>query len=123
MYSKQHLPATINRVISSHDTQKALLFATRNQDKLKEFRRILKIPVEGRDLKVAEIQHNDPVKVLEQKAKDAWAANGGIPIMVEDSALTCIALDDFPGPFADAVTNTRSKRQALCNMLVGLDRS
>jgi XTP/dITP diphosphohydrolase len=106
-----------------HGISNALVIASRNQEKIKEYSRILGVKVIGKDLKVLEIQSEDPLVVLTEKAKAAWESNDGESIMVEDSALICKGLDGLPGPFADQFTNTLRKRQALCRMLDGYDRS
>src|SRR6266550_3109268 len=91
----------VNSILSKNEKVNSLILATRNQDKVNEFSRILGVTISGIDLNIPEIQDSDPIKVLEQKAKDAWLANGGQPIMVEDTSLTCLALYDYPGTFAD----------------------
>jgi XTP/dITP diphosphohydrolase len=124
---KRSFPATINTIINGvahapapHHT---LIIATRNQEKINEYTRMLKVDIVGIDLKVPEIQSEDPLAVLKYKAKTAWEANSGNPIIVEDSALICKGIEGLPGPFADQYTNTLNKRQALCRMLDGRDRS
>lgn len=114
---------SINTVQSAGKKHTSISLATRNQNKLLEFKRILGIDVVGKDLKVPEIQESDPLKVLEQKAIDAWKANNYEPIIVEDSALTFVAFTDFPGTFADNATNTADKREGLCRMLDGKERN
>ena len=100
------------------DTQKkhpAYLFATRNQNKLNEYERLLKEKVDGVDLKIPEIQDPDPFVVLEEKAKAAYVVYGG-PIYVEDTSLIITSLDNMIGPYADNETNSRAKLEAICRM-------
>ena len=115
-------PRVLNSVVSINlpagrqgKTTAPFLFATRNQNKLAEYQRILKKHVEGRDLHVPEIQDSDPLKVLEEKAKAAYFINKG-PIFVEDTSLTLVTLDNMVGPFADNETNTQLKLEAICRM-------
>lgn len=117
------LPKVINGIESVQKNSVPFLFATRNQQKLKEYQRILKKPVEGIDLHVLEIQDSDPQKVLEEKAKAAYAIYGS-PIFVEDTSLTLSTLDNMIGPFADNETNSRIKLEAICRMFApSQDRS
>jgi XTP/dITP diphosphohydrolase len=125
---KRLFQPTVNTIISddSHvpsDSHTSLIIATGNQDKINEYSRIVGLPVEGINLKIPEVQSEDPLVVLKQKAIDAWRRNNGNPIVVEDSALLCKGIEGLPGPFADQFTNTLSKRNALCRMLDGQDRS
>lgn len=116
------LPKAINTVLATKNPT-TFLFATRNQNKLHEYQRILKKSVDGIDLKVPEIQDADPLKVLEEKAKAAYVVHGG-PIFVEDTSLTLTGLDNMIGPFADTETNSRVKLAAVCRMFGSLqDRS
>jgi len=122
-YLSNLLPKVINRVLSNKKSEPVFLFATRNQNKLAEYRRILKKEVEGVDLNVPEIQDNDPLKVLSEKAKAAFVINNG-PIFVEDSSLTLTSLDNMIGPFADNATDSRVKLEAVCRMFnTSQDRS
>lgn len=115
-YVQNALPNKIINTASNGKKQKpSYLFATRNQNKLKEYERILGKAVEGIDLHVPEIQDSDPLVVLEEKAKAAYRMYGG-PIFVEDSSLTLKSLDNMIGPFADNETNTRTKLEAICRM-------
>lgn len=115
-YIKSSTPRkVINTVVDSSKKQTVYLFATRNQNKLKEYQRLLGKRVDGIDLKVPEIQDPDPLKVLEEKAKAAYALNRG-PIYVEDSSLTLASLDNMIGPYADNETNSRTKLEAICRM-------
>lgn len=113
----RELPPVINSIVSDENpTSQKLVFATRNQDKLREYQRILGVRVEGKDLKVDEIQDDKPLRVLEEKAKAAYLKNGG-PIIVEDTALIIPSIDGLPGAYADPFTNTYAKREALCRMV------
>lgn len=122
------LPPVINYVIedvsdANSTAQQTLIIATRNQDKITEYSRILGKEIIGLDLSVPEIQSEDPLEVLVQKAITAWELNSGNPIIVEDTSLICKGIESLPGPFADQYTNTLTKREALCRMLDGKDRS
>jgi non-canonical purine NTP pyrophosphatase (RdgB/HAM1 family) len=120
------LPRVVNRIIKEDSLQSAaypLVIATRNESKLREFSRVLGVTVIGRNLHVSEIQSEDPIAVLEEKAKEAWRLNDGSPIIVEDSVFMGKGLDGLPGTFVDQFTNTFGKRQALCRMFDGKDRT
>ncbi|HSD98092.1 MAG TPA: non-canonical purine NTP pyrophosphatase [Patescibacteria group bacterium] len=114
-FGESALPRVINHIVSPVKIPPTLLFATRNQNKLREYQRILKKPVEGIDLKVPEIQDSDPLKVLSEKAKTAYAIHGG-PIFVEDTSFTLPELDNMIGPYADNETSSRAKLAAICRM-------
>src|SRR5579859_4478783 len=127
----KEIPKTINHVIpllnqgeGRPKTESTLTFATHNQDKLAEFARILgdQYEVRGVNLSVPEIQ-DEPLKVLEAKAKEAWRRNGCKPIIVEDTSLMISTLNSFPGAYADAFTKDRGMREKICRMVDGNDRS
>ncbi len=123
--NKRQFPSVLNYIVSKEEseTPDKIVIATKNLDKLNEYSRILKQQVIGIDLKIPEIQSEDPLDVLIHKAKSAWLENKGEPIIVEDSSLICKGIEGLPGPFADQYTNTLSKRLALCRMLDGVERT
>lgn len=101
------------------DSSTPWVFATGNQAKLQEFRRILNQEVTGIDLKVAEIQDEDPEAVVKHKAVEAWGKNGSSPIIVEDTSLSIPALDGLPATLADSFTKTPLRRLKLLEWLKG----
>lgn len=113
-------PQVINEIVGPALALPRFEFATHNQDKLSEIRRILVLnedQVIGKDLKVDEIQSENPEEVVSKKAIQAWMKNGYNPIIVEDTSLSFFALDNLPGPYADAWTNTPVKRKRLLKMM------
>ncbi len=75
-----------------------LIFATTNQNKIKEAETILQIPIESTSLEIDEIQSLDPQKVITQKAI-AYYQQIGKPLFVEDNSLTFEALNPLPGTY------------------------
>ncbi len=95
-------PKVINTVqaIRGQSTRKYLEIATHNQNKIKEYQRILKgYEVVGIGVDADEIQSLDPMKVITSKAKEAYRLNGYNPILVEDVSVDIRALGNRPGPF------------------------
>lgn len=84
---------------------KRIIFATTNEGKLKEAREILKLEVEGLELKVDEVQTLDPVECVEKKAEAAYKIVQR-PILVEDTSLFFEALNGLPGVFIDYFMKT-----------------
>lgn len=125
IYNKRLLPEVVNTIKTEEKAEDtpAMTIASRNQDKIREYSRILNKEIIGIDLKVSEIQSEDPMTVFSEKAKAAWHANNGEPIIVEDSSLMCKGIEGMPGPFIDQFSNNLTKREALCKMLDGKDRS
>lgn len=121
MNGQVSLPKVLNSVVQENKKTVAFLFATRNKNKLQEYQRILKKPVDGIDLHVPEIQDSDPLRVLQEKAKAAYYLNHG-PIFVEDTSLTLTTLDNMIGSFADNETNTATKLAAVCRMFGPLQK-
>jgi len=91
-------------------------FATGNLDKLRELSQAFGHPVEGRDLKVPEIQDLDPDVVVTAKAIEAYIANNYEPIGVDDTSLSLFAMDGLPGPFVSQFTETGQAKQNLCQI-------
>ena len=75
-----------------------ITFVTGNANKAKECSTILGVELEAVGLDIPEIQSLNLEKVVEAKAKAAFAQLG-TPVMVEDVALSLLALGDLPGPF------------------------
>jgi len=80
MPRKLHLvePKVINDVVEVCDKSnlhKYIAYATTNERKLDEIRRILKgYQIESKKIEVEEAQSLDPIKVVSHKAKNAWRA-------------------------------------------------
>lgn len=103
------------------DSSAPWVFATGNQAKLQEFRRILNQEVVGLDSKVTEIQDEDPEIVVKHKAIEAWRSNGGSPVIVEDTSLSILVLDGLPGTLVNTFTKTPLRRRKLLEWLEGVD--
>lgn len=75
-----------------------LIFATSNQNKVNEVKRILNIEIEGTSVEIEEIQSLNPIKVAEEKAK-AYFKELKTPLLVEDTSLSFNGLNGLPGPY------------------------
>jgi len=75
-----------------------LIFATSNNDKLREAREILNVQVEGTDLDIDEIQSLDPVEVATKRAR-AYFEKLNKPIFVEDVSLLFSYFKNLPGTY------------------------
>jgi non-canonical purine NTP pyrophosphatase (RdgB/HAM1 family) len=82
-----------------------LIFATTNQGKLIEVRRILNVPVESTALEIEEIQSTDPVKVATHKAL-AYFSELKQPLFIEDASLAFAALNGLPGTYINDFVKT-----------------
>ena len=84
---------------------KQLYFATSNENKLREVRKILDMPVKQLKVNIIEPQLWEIEDVSREKAKQAYAS-AGKPLFVEDTAIYIHGLNDFPGPFISWVRQT-----------------
>lgn len=98
-----------------------LIFATSNQNKIKEVSRILgsEIEVEGTSLEIDEIQSLNPVKVAEEKAK-AYFKELRTPLIVEDTSLSFNGLNGLPGPYINDFSKALNNN-GLINLLSATD--
>jgi non-canonical purine NTP pyrophosphatase (RdgB/HAM1 family) len=76
----------------------ALLFATKNADKVSECRRLLAMPIEAVPLELVEIQSTSLEQVVRVKAQYAFNKLQK-PVFVEDTSLRFLAWGALPGPF------------------------
>lgn len=113
-------PNVINKVKTLDNGNNYILeIATRNQDKLKEFSRILKnYEIFGKDLKVPEIQSIDPVVVISEKAKLAYEINGYNPIIVEDTSMEIKGLNNLPGTYVNDFFSSIENRKLVAEELL-----
>lgn len=74
------------------------IFATGNENKLKEARSILGEDVQSVKIDLLEIQDLDPLTVVIHKAKEAYEKLG-TAILVEDTSLMIESMNGLPGPF------------------------
>jgi len=79
---------------------KRVVFATTNENKIREASEILGIKVEPKNLEVDEIQTLDPLECVRKKAEVAFELVK-IPILVEDTSLFINAWGKLPGVFID----------------------
>lgn len=84
---------------------KKVYFATTNEGKLNEAKKILEMEVIGTPLEIDEIQSLDPEKVALRKARDYFEQIKK-PIFVEDVSLSIEALNNLPGTYIDAFMKT-----------------
>lgn len=75
-----------------------LYFVTSNLNKLKEFRKILRIPIEHAELDLDEIQTTNMQTLLKHQMRQAFKEIQK-PLLVEDTALFFNAWNRLPGPF------------------------
>ncbi len=75
-----------------------ITFVTSSEKKLAQLQRYLAHPFVHQALDIEEIQSLDIVAVATAKAKAAFAILG-TPVLVEDAALSCVALKGLPGTF------------------------
>jgi XTP/dITP diphosphohydrolase len=117
-------PRIINTVASSEAPPNTLYIATTNENKLKEFRRLIPNKnIEGVKLSVDEVQSLDHYEVARKKAQIAFEKNGFNPILVEDTALEISGLNDRPGTFADFfISDPQMRRGIATEWLKGKDR-
>ena len=94
---------------------KSLTFITGNLKKLAQLQRYLQFPVVHQALELDEIQSLDITEVATAKAKAAFVIVGS-PVLVEDAALSCAALNGLPGTFVKWHLE-RMGNQGLINML------
>lgn len=96
-----------------------LTFITGNKAKAEQLSIHLQYPVTHQKLDLSEIQSLDLSEVVEQKAKTAYELIKQ-PVLVEDTALTFLALGKLPGPlikwFLQELDN-----EGLCHLLNGYD--
>lgn len=117
-------PQPINHVLRTRRTETYLEVATTNENKLREFRRILiNYAVVGKKLNIEEIQSLDPYKVAHHKAMDAYRANGNNPILIEETSLSIMGLGGRPGPYIKDFAEEVEMRRLIAEVwLQGKDR-
>ncbi|MEK7571538.1 MAG: non-canonical purine NTP pyrophosphatase [Patescibacteria group bacterium] len=94
---------------------KSLTFITGNAHKAEQLKAYLGIPLLHKNLDLTEIQSLDVTKVVEHKAKEAYAAIQS-PVLVDDSALIINALGKLPGPFVKYFVHEIGNEK-ICKML------
>lgn len=79
---------------------KKIVFATTNENKIKEASEILRIQIVPKDLNIDEVQTLDPLECVKKKAKAAYNLSKS-PILVEDTSLFFKMWGKLPGVFID----------------------
>ncbi len=117
-------PYVINTVKAETAQPDTLEFATGNENKLREFQRILShLVITAKSLHIEEIQSLDPYKVARHKAIEAYKANGNNPIMIEETSLSLMGLGGRPGPYIkDFSEDIEMRRMIAESWLKGRDR-
>jgi non-canonical purine NTP pyrophosphatase (RdgB/HAM1 family) len=92
-----------------------ITFITGNAAKAEQLGRHLQHPVSHKKLDLHEIQSLDLREVVEYKAREAYK-HTGTPVLVEDTALTFIALGRLPGPLIKWFL-TELDNAGLCKLL------
>lgn len=98
-----------------------LIFATSNQNKIKEVNRILgdDVVLEGTSLEIDEIQSLDPIKVTEEKARSYYKEVKS-PLIVEDTSLSFNGLNGLPGPYINDFSKALNNK-GLIELLANTD--
>lgn len=110
-------PRILNKILGSSTKTEVLYIATTNQDKLREFQRLIPHKrIEGIKLDVDEIQSLDHHEVVIKKAKLAFEKYDFNPILVEDTSLEIAALGNRPGPFADFFISDPTMRRDIATV-------
>jgi len=92
-----------------------LLFATSNENKIKEASEILGIEVIGKEIDLPEIQAIDVKKIIEKKAREAYNEVKE-PIIVEDTGLYIESLNGFPGALIKWMLKSIDN-QGICDLI------
>jgi non-canonical purine NTP pyrophosphatase (RdgB/HAM1 family) len=96
------------------------IFATGNENKLKEAKSILGEDVESIKIDLFEIQDLDPLTVVIHKAKEAYEKLG-ISVLIEDTSLMIGSMNGLPGPFIKWFLET-VKNEGIIKMTDPVDR-
>ncbi|MFZ5932675.1 MAG: RdgB/HAM1 family non-canonical purine NTP pyrophosphatase [Patescibacteria group bacterium] len=79
---------------------KKIVFATTNENKIREASEILHIKIVPKELKIDEVQTLDPLECVNKKAAVAYSLIK-TPVLVEDTSLFFGAWGQLPGVFID----------------------
>ena len=95
-------------------------FVTHNEDKVREFKAILKdFEVEQIDIDYPELRSDDPEEIVKEAVKKL-ADELGKPVVVEDSGLFIMALKDFPGT-SSAYIHKRIGLKGILRLMEGIE--
>lgn len=100
-----------------------LTFVTGSDAKLREAERILGMTIQRVNLDLPEVQAVDVAEVVRAKARAAWEALDGRPVLVEDTGLALDAWNELPGALVKWFIQT-VEPAGICRMADGFaDRS
>lgn len=106
-------------------TNKSIIFVTGNAEKVRDVEHVCKeypVTIEQRTLHIDEIQHHDPLKITEHKAKSAYSLVNE-PVIVNDSFWSIPALGGFPGGYMKDVNEWFSTDDFISLMRHKADQS
>lgn len=91
------------------------IFVTGNQHKADHLAKLLGVPIKHQKIDVDEIQSPYLEEVATHKAKQAYDAVQK-PVLVEDVALSFVALDGLPGPFIKFFISIEDGLEKMCRI-------
>jgi XTP/dITP diphosphohydrolase len=109
-------PVLLTQIRQPNEPLQQITLATGNEDKIREFERILGLAVISALSADNEIQ-GTPEEVIKQKAKDAWERNGHNPVFVEDTSLSIPSLGLINPSYVAEWAKNRTHREAVCDYL------
>lgn len=116
-------PVLLSQIQQPCEPLQRIQLATSNEDKIREFERILGLAVISALSPDNEIQGN-PEEVVKQKAIDAWRKNGFNPVFVEDTTLSIPSITNLINPsYVTEWADNREFRKGLCDTLTTLGKS
>ncbi|MEN9389038.1 MAG: Euphorbia ringspot virus [Candidatus Parcubacteria bacterium] len=117
-------PRIVNKIQGNSTKTDTLYIATTNQDKLREFQRLIPHKrIEGIKLDIDEAQSLDHYEVVSKKAKIAFEKYNYNPILVEDTSFEIAGLNNRPGPFADFfISDPEMRKEIATRWLKDKDR-
>lgn len=105
--------------------QKSITFVTGNPEKIRDALHVSKeygVVIEHVALDIDEIQHHDPLKIAEHKARSAYDILQK-PVIVNDSFWSIPALGGFPGGYMKDVTSWFATEDFVALMRNKADKS
>lgn len=96
------------------------IFISGNQNKVNYLSRSLGLQLEHRKIDLDEIQSADSRVVIEHKVKQAYDIVK-MPVLVEDTSLSFVALGGLPGPFVKFFVDANNGLENMCRILDGFD--
>lgn len=92
-----------------------ITYITGNKNKLLQVQKFMSIPLEYKDLDLAEIQSLDLQEIVKHKAIQAFMAVC-TPVLIDDVSIIFPALGKLPGPFIKWFLK-ELKPEGICNLL------